>query len=170
MQTLNVGAGRTDEEYMAAEEERRKELRSDVQTNAFYFFVAAGLAALGTGLLLFKLNIIVNIGAIDLFPWYARDLIQSNPLLFFRAAAAAWVVVLVLLGLAARKGHRWAFWTGVILYGADLLPLIVAFSLWTVFAVGVHAFFILKWWEGQKALAELKESAALPQKAASASR
>ena len=82
MQTLNVGAGRTDEEYKAAEEQRRADLRSDVQTYAFYFFVAAGLAAVGTGLLLFKMNIIVNIGAIDLFPWYARDLIQSNPLLF----------------------------------------------------------------------------------------
>src|SRR5205085_7851161 len=127
MQTLNVGAGRTDDEYKAAEEQRRADLRSDVQTYAMYFFIAAGLAALGTGLLLFKLNIIVNIGAIDLFPWYARDLIQSNPLLFYRAAAATWVVVLVLLGLAARKGQRWAFWAGVILYGADLVPLIVAF-------------------------------------------
>ena len=157
MQTLNVGAGRTDQEYQAAEESRREELRSDIQTYAFYFFVAAGLAAVGTGLLLFKLNIIVNIGAIDLFPWYARDLIQSNPLLFYRAAAATWVVALVLLGLAARKGQRWAFWAGVILYGADLLPLIVAFSLWTAFAVGVHAFFIMQWFKGQKAVAELKE-------------
>src|SRR5437764_13184429 len=52
MQTLNVGAGRTDEEYKAAEEQRRADLRSDVQTYAFYFFVAAGLAAVGSGLLL----------------------------------------------------------------------------------------------------------------------
>ena len=170
MQTLNVGAGRTDEEYKAAEEQRRADLRSDVQTYAFYFFVAAGLAALGTGLLLFKLNIIVNIGAIDLFPWYARDFIQSNPFLFYRAAAATWVIVLVLLGLAARKGQRWAFWTGVILYGADLLPLIVAFSLWTAFAVGVHAFFILQWFKGQQALGELSVAAAPLQKGASASR
>ena len=95
MQTLNVGAGRTDQEYQAAEDSRRAELRSDVQTYSFYFFVAAGLAAVGTGLLLFKLNIIVNIGAIDLFPWYARDLIQSNPMLFYRVAAATWVVALV---------------------------------------------------------------------------
>jgi len=56
MQTLNVGAGRTDEEYKAAEEQRRADLRSDVQTYAFHFFVAAGLAAVGTGLILFKLK------------------------------------------------------------------------------------------------------------------
>jgi hypothetical protein len=160
MQTLNVGAGRTDEEYKAAEEQRLADLRSDVQTYAFYFFVASGLAAMGTGLLLFKLGIIVNIGAIDLFPWYARDLIQANPVLFYRAAAATWVVVLVLLGFAARKGQRWAFWAGVILYAADLLPLIIAFSLWTAFAVGVHAFFIMQWFKGQKAVAELKEPSA----------
>src|SRR5437764_11117165 len=129
MQTLNVGAGRTDEEYKAAEEQRRADLCSDVQTSARYFFIAAALAVLGTGLLLFKLNIIVNIGAIDLLPWYGRDLIQSNPLLYFRAAAATWVAVLVLLGLAARKGHRWAFWAGVILYGADLVPLIIAINV-----------------------------------------
>jgi hypothetical protein len=51
MQTLNVGASRTDEEYKAAEESRRVELRSDVQTYGMYFFIAAGLAGLGTGLL-----------------------------------------------------------------------------------------------------------------------
>src|SRR5437764_878085 len=50
MQTLNVGAGRTDDEYKAAEEQRRADLRSDVQTYAMYFFIAAGLAVLGTGL------------------------------------------------------------------------------------------------------------------------
>jgi hypothetical protein len=170
MQTLNVGAGRTDAEYKAAEEQRRADLRSDVQTYAFYFFVAAGLAAVGTGLLLFKLNIIVNIGTIDLFPWYARDLIQSNPLLFYRAAAATWAVILVLLGLAARKGHRWAFWVGVIMYGADLLPLIIAFTLWTAFAVGVHAFFILQWFKGQQALGELTEPPVPLQKEAAAGR
>jgi hypothetical protein len=169
MQTLNVGAGRTDEEYKAAEEQRRDDLRSDVQTYALYFFVAAGLAALGTGLLFFKLNIIVNIGAIDLFPWYARDVIQSNPVLFYRAAATTWVAVLVLLGLAARKGQRWAFWAGVILYGADMLPLIISFTLWTAFAVGVHAFFVLQWFKGQQALGDLKEASAPLQKGASAS-
>jgi hypothetical protein len=167
MQTLNVGAGRSDQEYKAAEEQRLTDLRSDVQGYAFYFFVAAGLAALGSGLLLFKLNIIVNIGAIDLFPWYARDLIQSNPLLFYRAAAATWVVVLVLLGLAARKNQRWAFWAGVVLYGADLIPLIVAFTLWTAFAVGIHAFFVLQWFKGQQALGELNEAPVLLQKEAS---
>src|SRR5947209_16029477 len=144
MQTLNVGAGRTDEEYKAAEGQRRADLCSDVQTYARYFFIAAGLAVLGTGLLLFKLNIIVNIGAIDLLPWYGRDLIQSNTLLYFRAAAATWLAVLVLLGLAARKGQRWAFWAGMILYGADLVPLIIAINVLTMLAVGVHGFFILQ--------------------------
>jgi len=155
MQTLNVGAGRTDQEYQAAEESRRAELRSDVQTYGMYFFIAAGLAGLGTGLLPFRLFGIVNIGLIDLLTFYGGDLVRSNPLLL-RAAAAAWVLALVGLGFAARKGYRWAFWAGLVLYAADMLSLIAMFSIW---AFGVHGFFVFQWFKGQRALGELKASA-----------
>jgi hypothetical protein len=155
MQTLNVGAGRSDQEYKAAEEQRLADLRSDVQTYALYFFVAAGLAGLGTGLLPFRLFGFVNIGFIDLLTFYGGELIRANPVLV-RVAAAAWVLVLALLGLAARKNQRWAFWAGLVLYGADMLPLITLFSLW---AFGIHGFFIFQWFKGQRALGELKASA-----------
>ena len=158
MQTLNVGAGRTDQEYRAAEESRREELRSDVQTYAFYFFVAAILAGLGSGVLIIRLPFIVNIGAIDLLFIYGRDLLHGN-ILLFRMVAAAWIVVLLLLGLAARSNHRWAFWAGVILYGADLLCLMVMVNLFALFAMGVHGFFMMQWFKGQKTLGELEESA-----------
>ena len=156
MQTLNVGAGSTDQEYQAAEESRLAELRSDVQTYSMYFFIAAGLAGLGTGLLPFRLFGLVNIGFIDLLTFYGGELVRANPVLL-RAAAAAWVLVLVLLGLAAKKGQRWAFWTGLVLYAADMLPLIVMFSIW---AFGVHGFFVFQWFKGQRAVGELKESSA----------
>jgi hypothetical protein len=154
MQTLNVGAGRSDQEYKAAEEQRLADLRSDVQTYAFYFFVAAGLAGLGTGLLPIRLFAFVNIGFIDLLTFYGGELVRANPLLV-RAAAAAWVLALIGLGLAGRKGQRWAFWLGVILYAADMLPLIAMFSLWSF---GIHGFFIFQWFKGQRALGELKTS------------
>jgi len=64
------------------------------------------------------------------------------------------VVVLVALGLAARRGHRWAFLAGILLYATDMMILMVMFSLW---AFGVHAFFVLKWFQGQKALKHLNE-------------
>ena len=70
MQTLNVGAGRSDTEYKAAEEQRRADLRADSVNDANYFFWAAGLAALGTGLLPVRLNIFVTIGTIDLLAFY----------------------------------------------------------------------------------------------------
>lgn len=165
MQTLNVGAGLTDQEYKAAEEQRRAELRSDVQTYARYFYVAAGLAALGTGLLPVRVYGIVSIGTIDLLTFYARDLIQTNPLLL-PAAAATWVLVLGALGFAASKGFRWAFWVGLLLYVADMVPLIVMFSLW---AFGVHGFFIFQWFKGQRALGELNEPSTSQQKEAAAS-
>src|SRR5205809_5743181 len=43
------------------------------------------------------------------------------------------------LGFAGRSGHRWAFLGGIAIYAADMIALIVTFSLW---AFGVHAFFV----------------------------
>jgi hypothetical protein len=163
MQTLNVGAGHTDEEYKAAEESRRVELRSDVQTYGMYFFIAAGLAGLGTGLLPIRLFGLVNIGFIDLLTFYGRELIRANPLLL-RAAAASWVLTVAGLGFAARKGQRWAFWAGLILYMADMLPLIAMFSIW---AFGIHGFFVFQWFKGERALGELKETSQVAAAAAS---
>jgi len=148
MQTLNVGAGRTDNEYQAAEEQRRTDLLADSRSDADYFFWAAGLAALGTGLLGVRLNILVSIGAIDLLRFYGRPLVVYS-------VAAAWVVALVALGFAARRGYRWAFLAGMVLYGADMIALIMMFSLW---AFGVHAFFVFRWFQGQKALKDLNQA------------
>jgi hypothetical protein len=153
MQTLNVGAGQTDKDYKAAEEQRRTDLRADSLSDANFFFLAAGLAALGTGLLPVRLNVFVSIGAIDLLSVYGRTLGHLYPLAVY-GAAAMWVVVALGLGFAARSGRRWAFLAGVVLYGADMLALIAMFSLW---AFGVHAFFVLKWLQGQKALKDLND-------------
>src|SRR5215475_3520367 len=119
MQTLNVGAGRSDTEYTAAEEQRRADLRADSVNDANYFFWAAGIAALGTGLLPVRLNIFVTVGAIDLLTFYGKPLALS-PLVVY-GAAATWVLALVGLGLAARRGYRWAFLAGIALYGADMM-------------------------------------------------
>jgi hypothetical protein len=92
MQTLNVGAGRTDEEYKAAKEQRRADLLADSRSDANYFFWAAGLAALGTGLLPVRLNLFVSIGVFNLLGFYAKS---PNPLfpLAMYAASAAWLVM-----------------------------------------------------------------------------
>ena len=153
MQTLNVGAGRSDEEYKAAEEQRRSDLYADSQNDANYFFVAAGLAALGTGLLPIRLNILVSVGAIDFLNLYGGQLVRPHPLLLY-GAAATWLVILLGLGFAARRGYRWAFLAGLVLYGADMIALAITFSLWSI---GVHAFFVLKWFQGHKALQGSKE-------------
>jgi hypothetical protein len=151
MQTLNVGAGRTDEEYKAAEEQRRADLRAESRGDANYFFVAALLAALGTGLFPVRLGIFVNIGTIDLMVLYSH--LHG---LALTGVAVIWLSILVALGFAAQKGHRWAFWAGVILYAADMIALAVMFSVWSI---GVHGFFVFKWFQGQKALQDLHEAA-----------
>ena len=47
-----------------------------------------------------------------------------------------------------------AFLAGIVLYAADMVALVVTFSIW---AFGIHAFFLLKWYQGQKALKDLRE-------------
>lgn len=157
METLNVGAGRTDNEYKAAEEQRRADLRDDSRSDANYFFWAAGLAALGTGLLPVRLNILVSIGAIDLLSFYGRPLGQLYPVAMY-SAAATWLLAVLVLGFAARSGRRWAFLAGMVLYGADMIVLIAMFSLW---AFGVLAFFLFKWFQGQQALKDLNDASVL---------
>jgi hypothetical protein len=156
MQTLNVGAGRTDEEYKAAEEQRRADLLAESRSDANYFFWAAGLAALSTGVLPVRLNILINIGTFDLLGVHARSHSPLYPFAMY-GAAAAWLVMLIALGFAARGGHRWAFLAGMFLYGADMIALMVMFSLW---AFGVHAFFVFRWFQRQKALKDLDEAGA----------
>lgn len=151
MQTLNVGAGQTDEEYNAAEEQRRGDLRDDSRSDANYFFWAAGLAAVGSGLLPVRLNIIVSIGAFDLLSLYGKSL---GPVAV-DTTVAIWLIAVVALGFAARSGRRWAFLIGIVLYGADMIALIAMFSLW---AFGVHAFFVFRWFQGQKALKDINDA------------
>ena len=151
MQTLNVGAGQTDKEYNAAEERRRGDLRDDSRSDANYFFWAAGLAAVGSGLLPVRLNIIVSIGAFDLLSLYGKSL---GPVAV-DTTVAIWLIAVVALGFAARSGRRWAFLVGIVLYGADMIALIAMFSLW---AFGVHAFFVFRWFQGQKALKDFNDA------------
>ena len=65
-----------------------------------------------------------------------------------------WILVLCGLGFAARKGYRWAFILGIAIYALDMLALLAVFSIW---AFGVHGFFVFRWFQGQKALKELNE-------------
>lgn len=152
MQTLNVGAGRTDEEYKANEEQRRADLLAESRSDADYFFWAAGLSVLATGLLPVRLNVLVNVGTVDLLTLYGRPLGSFYPWVVY-STAAMWLLVMLGLGFAARNGQRWAFLAGIAIYAADMVALILTVSLW---AFGIHAFFLFKWFQGQKALQESK--------------
>jgi len=69
--------------------------------------------------------------------------------------AAIWLIAVVALGFAARSGRRWAFLIGIVLYGADMIALTAMFPLW---AFGVHAFFVFRWFQGQKALKDINDA------------
>lgn len=154
MQTLNVGAGQTDEEYKAAEVAHRADLLDESRSDANYFFIAAVLAGIGTGLFAIRISVFVSMGFYELLTIYGRQLVGQNPFMIY-AAAVAWAAILVGLGFAAKAGYRWAFLAGVALYVADMIALAITFS---VFSIGVHGFFVFKWFQGQKVLKDLKTS------------
>jgi hypothetical protein len=153
MDILNVGAGRTDEEYKEAQQRQRDELREDSQTDANYFFYAAGLAATCSGILWVRFNFLINVGIFDLLRLYGRRLGESYPTVA-EGTVVMWIVILCALGFVARKGHRWAFLLGIALYSLDMVALLLTFSIW---AFGVHGFFVFRWFQGQKALRDLKQ-------------
>lgn len=153
MQTLNVGAGQNEAEYKAAEESRRADLIAESRDDANFFFVAAGLAALATGLLPVQINVAVNIGVIDMLRAYGAQIGVGS--IAVHVAAGLWVLVILGLGAAARKDQRWAFLAGIVLYAADMMALIMMFSIW---AFGVHAFFVFKWFEGQSRLRDYRSA------------
>lgn len=155
MQTLNVGAGQSDTEYKESREQHREDLVSDARDAANFFFWAAGLAALGTGLLPIRINLLVSIGCFDLLGFYGRSLGAFYPFVLY-GFALFWVVVMVGLGFAARNRQRWAFLAGIVIYGTDLIALLVTFSIWSF---AVHGVFIFKWYQGQKALKDSTEFA-----------
>jgi hypothetical protein len=129
MQTLNVGAGRTDQEYEAAVELRRADLRADSREDANYFFWAAASAAVATGILPVRINMLVSVGAFELLSHYGGPLGSLYPLVAY-SAVATWIVVLVGLGFAGRSGRRWAFVAGMVLYGLDMIALMLMFYIW----------------------------------------
>ena len=98
-----------------------------------------------------RLNIIVSIGAFDLLSLYGKSL---GPVAV-DTTVAIWLIAVVALGFAAHSGRRWAFLVGIVLYGADMIALIAMFSLW---AFGVHAFFVFRWFQGQKALKDINDA------------
>ena len=90
---------------------------------------------------------------LDLLTFYGEPLGRFYSLAVY-GAAATWLIVLLGLGFTGRTGHRWAFLAGMALYGADMIAVLVMFSLW---ASGVHAFFVFKCFQGQKALKDLTD-------------
>jgi hypothetical protein len=62
-------------------------------------------------------------------------------------------IIFVLFGYFAGKGHRWAFFVGMVLYGLDAV-LMLFFKEWIGFAF--HLYFLWSIWQGFQALGKLK--------------
>lgn len=112
---------------------------------------------MGTGIVFIQLGFLARIGVVDLLIYYGRIYGQFYPIVVF-GTALAWIIALILMAFVARAGHRGAFLAGIVLYGLDMILLIATFSIGSF---GVHAFFLYRWYLGQKALNDAKEASAL---------
>jgi hypothetical protein len=110
MQTLNVSAVRTDNEYKAAN--LLSDSRSDANTSSCSWpLVELRSARACSG----ATNIFVNIGAVDLLTLYGEPLGRFYSLAVY-GAAATWLIVLLGVGFAGRAGHGCAFLAGMALW------------------------------------------------------
>jgi hypothetical protein len=161
METLEIGSGQTPQDWEHIQAEHQEELRGDIRMAANFFFVAAGCAAISSGLAPLRFTFFVDVGYMEL----AHMLTRTDPFAFsgslaaFVAIAAVTLGIigsLVLLGIAGRAYKRWAFWAGLVIYGIDSVLLIFFFSF---LSLGLHGFFLWKWWEAQRAIGELTTTA-----------
>ena len=132
------------------------------------FFWIAGLSVINSVLAFVGSNtrFVIGLGFTQFIDAVAhlvgRDVPQANTIL----TVVAFLIDLVIVGLFAffgyfsRKGHRWAFITGMILYALDAMLMFV-FQDWLAF--GFHLFFLFGLFGGLRALNQLKKMTA-PQK------
>jgi len=159
---------------MMAEMERRTALISiarQVKSGGGFFYWIAGLSIVNSLVSIFGGGIffVIGLGAtliIDSLAKGVSDNMGGNPVVLGMGFLFSLVFDLIFFGLGyfAAKGKRWAFITGMVLYGLDAL-IMLAFQDWLGF--GFHLYFMWGIWNGLRALGRFealqpKTSAAVP--------
>ena len=171
METLEIGSGQTPQDWEHEQELRREELRGDVRMAANFFFIAAAGAAVCSGVSPVETTFFVDVGFVELarmlskapmalgFGIFIPPRMLLSPHLAMLGVAVGIMGCMILLGIAGRSYKRWAFWAGLVIYGIDSLLLMLFFSF---FSLGLHGFFLWKWWEAQRAIKNMTGSEQSP--------
>lgn len=145
-----------------AEARRRQQVRS----GANWFFWIAGLSVLNTVLyrLGAEISFLVGLGATEVVEGFSIALARglqagaANILLAFALVLEILIAgVFVLLGIFARRGQRWAFWLGMVLYALDGI-IFLLFRIWLSF--GFHLFALFMLYQGLRAAKQPQSSPA----------
>ena len=136
-------------------------IEKQMKNGANWFFWIAGLSLINTIIFLFDGSVYFVIGlgitqVVDGLMYYAVEDFGSELAPFIQILGLAINLVIMgiflFFGFRARKGKRWAFITGLILYGLDVLLLIWAGDL---FSILFHAVAIFGLVQGLRAAGKL---------------
>jgi len=141
----------------------REGLEDNMRSGANWFLIIAGLSTLNFALELFRVPVrmLFGLGVTQVLRGIEGKTLTASQSL---AVSAAFLVILVLCGVWARKASQGAFFAGILLYAMDG-ALLFYFSDWLGGAVHLYALF--RMWQGLSACREL--AALLPDAAVSPS-
>lgn len=135
-------------------------LARQVKNGASNFYWIAGLSVVNSLISIFGGGVVFVIGlgvtlVIDAIAKGASDELGGNPVVLGMGFLFSLIfdLIFVAFGYFAIKGNRWAFITGMILYGLDAV-LMLLFQDWLGF--GFHLYFMWGIWSGLQALGKLK--------------
>ena len=142
-------------------------LQRRVKSGASNFYFIAGLSVVNSLISAFNggLTFVIGLAITQLVDGFALGISQTAPdiAMIVKVVGLALSIVIsgivAIFGYFAGKGHRWAFLTGMILYGLDAL-IMLAFGDWLAFAF--HLFFLWGLFAGLQALNKLQKLAPAP--------
>ena len=137
-------------------------LQRQMKNGAYNFYWIAGLSMITSIFFVLSTSpaFVVGLGATQFMDITIHNLAQTIPNSASLVHAIGLVLdfficgVFALLGFLAAKGHRWAFISGMILFGLDTILTLVSMDL---FGFGFHLFFLWFLLSGLQALNKLKE-------------
>jgi hypothetical protein len=130
--------------------EERLKLEGQLKSGAHWFFFIAGLSVINSLVLLFggTFNFVVGLGITQLVSALAHELGSIGKTVAFILTLFV-AAFFVLFGMQAKKGQKWAFLVGMILYAVDgLLFLLVQDWL----SIAFHLFALYGIFKGLQAL------------------
>jgi hypothetical protein len=137
-------------------------LQRQMKNGAYNFYWIAGLSITTSIGFIFntRFSLVVGLGVTQFMDITIHNLVQTLPNSAFLIHAIGLLLdlficgVFALCGYLAAKGHRWAFISGMLLYGLDAILTLVSMDF---IGFGFHLFFLWFLLSGLQALNKLKE-------------